>query len=232
MLGQLDAVYGDGAIFRGMKPLQWTLVALFVCAQPCAAQDSVSKFSLLLSPALFVPVSVAVQAGIQYKFLRRWSVVGEVAVPAFYPKDNGFEEIDYWRIGGEIKHKANGLRSSYGYFSLQGNYLFRKFTNRDAGIYESKDTTLSYASARIKSPVLSSALKIGLELPTGKRTFCDVFFGMGVRFAFNRYDAVNVVAIMPEERRGFALVPEPVWRYNYTVTHFHLAAGIRVGIRL
>src|SRR5687768_15289305 len=67
-------------------------------------QDSARKMSVLVSPALFVPVSVAAQLGLQARISKRLSLLFEGAYPTFTPKNTTYESIRYWRTGLEVKY--------------------------------------------------------------------------------------------------------------------------------
>jgi hypothetical protein len=194
-------------------------------------QDSTSKVSVVVSPAIFIPVSVAAQAGFNFQLSRRWSLLAEGAYPTFYPKDEVYEKIRYWRAGLELKYYFK-RRKSAKYISLQNNYLFRELTNEENGVYYTKTETYAYTNAVIKSPVLSSALKIGLEVPLGKRTYFDLFAGGGVRMIFTRYkpSSALLTSIKPNEQG--LLKFDDAWSYNYTLKRIHVTAGLRFGFRL
>ena len=217
---------------KGFVALTIFLPAFF-CSPKAATQDSTSRFSMLLSPALFIPVSVAVQGGMQYKAGKKWSVVIEAAFPTFYPKNTPYEKITYWRTGAEIRHWfGRKMRSSKKYLSLQTHYLYRKLADREQAFYYTKTQTFSYQNAVISTPVLSAALKLGAEVPAGKRTFVDAFIGLGPRFVFTRYNAQksSLTSLEPVRQQFFKF--DDAWLFNYTLTRIHFAAGLRFGIRL
>jgi hypothetical protein len=205
----------------------------FLCGHKSLGQDSASRFSVLFSPALFVPVSVAVQGGLQYRMSRRWSLLAEVAVPTFYPQNDAYEEIAYKRTGLELKYRASKFKSSKGYLSLQANYLFRTLIDREEGVVHRKNGEFIYEGATIKSPVLSNALKVGFEAPVSKRFFADAFVGMGLRIIFNKYESKHFRLTSAEPPKdNFDLLPEEGWRFDYTLTRFHFTGGVRLGLRL
>jgi hypothetical protein len=218
-----------------MKGLHTLIIFLsaIICGQKSFGQDSASRFSVVVSPALFAPVSVAVQGGIQYRVSNRFSLLTEVALPIFYPKSTDYEEIKYWRTGIEIKYRHAKLKPSKGYLSLQTNYLYRKLIDRDESIVHRKHGEFIYEGATIKSPVLSTAFKIGFEVPSGKHFFADAFIGMGARMIFNQYSSkiFRLTAIQPS-KGSLDFLPEEGWRFDYTLTRFHLTAGLRLGIKL
>ena len=196
-------------------------------------QDSTAGVSIIFSPALFVPVSVAAQVGLQYKLSKRWSFLGEIAIPTFYPQDDTYEEINYWRAGAEIKCRAGKMKSSHRYFSLQTTYLFRTLVDNDEGVVHRQTANYIYEGAAIKSPVVSGAVKMGFEAPLSKQFFADVFLGMGLRMIFNKYESKNFRLTSTEPpKNNFVLLPEEGWRFDYTLTRFHFTAGLRLRLRL
>ena len=215
--------------------MKWLLVFLnflFLLKAPSGfAQDSSSKLSVALSPALFVPVSVAVQGSLQLRLNSKWSLLAEGAYPTFYPQNTDYEKIRYWRAGFEIKRFVSNGESSR-YVSLQNNFLFRELTDNDNGTYYTKTETYAYNLAVIKSPVWSTALKYGAEVPLGKKTYVDLFAGAGIRMVFTKYNTETALltSILPEERSFLDF--DDAWLYNYTLLRLHLTAGFRFGIRL
>ena len=193
-------------------------------------QDSSSKVSFLFSPALLVPSTAAAQGGVQLRLGKRWSLLAEGAFPVFHPQNTDYEKVSYWRTGLEVKHYLS-MQKTVRYISLQNNFLFRELENGD-GVYYSRTQTFAYTNAVIKSPVLSSAIKLGLEVPLGRRIYFDLFTGAGLRWIFNKYktETALVTSIQPNKQDFFKY--DDAWAYNYTLTRIHLTAGLRFGIRL
>lgn len=200
-------------------------------AQKSFGQDTTSKVSVVLSPAIFIPVSVAAQAGVQFKLSDRWSLLVEGAYPTFYPKNTEYEKIRYWRTGLELKRYL-GRRKLSRYISLQTNYLFRKLTDEQDGLYYTKTQTFAYNKAVINSSVWASALKIGLEVPVGKKTYIDLFGGAGLRMIFNSYDTETALVTSIQPNKQTLLKFDDAWIYNYTLKRVHMTAGFRFGVRL
>ena len=215
---------------KGLLAFSVFLPALFFGCNALAQRSS--SFAVVVSPALFVPVSVAVQGGVQLKAGKKWQILTEAAFPAFYPKNTEYEEIKYWRTGLEVKYFIKGKSSSIRYFSLQNNYLFRELKDADQSFYYTRTQTFSYTNAVIQSPVLSSAFKMGVELPAGKRTFVDAFIGAGLRFIFTEYQAKTVLLTSTEPPKQNVLKFDDAWKNNYTLMRLHATAGMRFGYRL
>lgn len=226
----------DGFIFRGMKGLlaHFLFLTFFTGSYKGFAQDSLPKFTVMISPALFTPVSVALQGGVQYRLNKKWSMLMEAAYPTFYP-DNSFEEITYWRSGVELKLHAPKKEVRGRYYAIQANYLYRQLIQNDEGTVQRQDGVYRYDAATIHSPVLSLALKIGVELfSKNRKKFADVFLGAGARRLFNEYEAKNLRLTSldpPGESFGW-LLPDEGWTYDYPLTRFHFTAGVRFGWRL
>jgi hypothetical protein len=200
-------------------------------AQKSMGQDTSSKVAVVFSPALFVPVTVAAQAGVQFKLGKGWSLLAEGAYPGFYPDNTAYEKITYWRTGIEVKHYLAKRKASR-YVSLQNTFLFRELVNKGDGIYYTKTQTFAYSNAVIQSPVWASAIKIGLELPLGKRTYFDLFTGAGLRMIFTNYKSESALVTSIQPNKQSFLTFDNAWEYNYTLKRIHATAGIRFGFRL
>lgn len=198
------------------------------------AQDTASRFSLTVSPALFTPVSVAVQGGIQYRFSKRLSLLTEFAYPTFYP-DNEYEKITYWRSSIEVKLHTTNTKTKGRYYSIQGSYLYRTLLEENGSTVHQRDGEYRFDAATIQSPVVALALKAGMELRTNKgRAFADVFLGAGARRIFNNYTAQNLrlTSIDQTNDKLAWLIPDEGWRFGYQLTRFHFTAGVRFGLGL
>ena len=191
-----------------------------------------SRLSVLISPALFVPVTVAAQGGIQYRLNNRWSVLAEAAFPVFYPTNTEYEKIQYWRTGLELKYRQGTKDIATTYLSIQASYLFRELADNQQGFYYTSTRTFSYSNAVIHSPVLSSAVKLGLEVAAGKRVFADVFLGAGLRFIFNKYKTESALVTSIQPKRHDLFTFDNAWIYNGTLMRLHATAGLRIGFRL
>lgn len=200
-------------------------------AQRSFSGDTTSKVSAVLSPALFIPVSVAVQAGLKFRLNDRWSLLVEGAYPTFYPKNTEYEKIRYWRAGLEVKRYLARKKANR-YISIQSNYLFRQLTDEQDGLYYTKTQTYAYNNATVKSPVWASALKVGLEVPLGRKTYIDLFGGAGVRMIFNSYNTETALVTSIQPNKQTLLKFDDAWIYNYTLNRVHMTAGFRFGVRL
>lgn len=201
-------------------------------AQTAFGQDSAPKVAVVVSPALLMPVSVAAQAGLQFRLGKKISLLAEGAFPTFYPKNTPYERLRYWRTGLEARYAYRREASVHRYVAVQAAYLFRELTDKEQAFYYTKAQTFSYTNAVIHSPVLSSALKLGMELSPGRRFFVDAFLGGGVRWVFTSYTtkAPLVTSLEPKKQTLFTF--DDAWLYNYTLMRLHAVAGLRVGVRL
>lgn len=196
------------------------------------AQDTASKVAVVVSPALFVPVSVAVQAGLHVSISPRFNLVTEFAYPTFRPANTAYEKINYWRTGVELRYLYRHKPGLHRYVAAQISYLSRKLTDEGQAFYYTKTQTFSYTNAVIKSPVLALALKLGVEIPAGKRFFVDGFVGGGLRAIFTSYQTTNPLLTSLEPKQQTLLKFDDAWLYNYTLKRLHATAGLRLGWRL
>jgi hypothetical protein len=194
-------------------------------------QDTTSTLSVVVSPALLIPVTVAGQGGFQLRLGKRWSLLAEAAFPLYHPEDETYEKITYQRAGLELKFYLP-KRKFTRYIALQNSYLFRELTNKEDGTYYTKTQTFAYTNAVINSPVFATALKIGLELPVGKRSYFDLFTGAGIRTIFTSYKTETALVTSIEPNKQTILKFDDAWVYNYTLMRIHLTAGLRFGFRL
>ena len=207
---------------------------LFFQTQKGLAQDSASKLSVVVSPVLFTPVSVAVQAGLQFRLNRRSSFLAEAAYPTFYPQ-NDYEKIRYWRSSVEWKFYSLRPQRQGKYYAVQAAYLYRQLTDNNTGIVHFKNGEYSYDNAVIRSPVLSVAIIMGREFKNRNgRFFADVFGGIGLRHLFNKYTAKDLrLTSLTRQKDSFDwLLPDEGWRFGYELTRLHITGGVRFGVRL
>ncbi len=200
--------------------------------QPGFAQAPPRRFSVVVSPALLVPVTVAAQAGLQCRLSKRSALLLEAAVPTFQPDNTEYESTRSLRTGFEFKYFFKEKAGAANYFSIQSNYLFRELINRNGGNYFTRTETFAYGDAHISSPVLSMAIKRGVEIAAGKRLYVDAFGGIGLRMIFTEYDAKTALVTSSEPPRPKVYDYDGAWRYNYTLTRLHATAGVRLGFRL
>jgi hypothetical protein len=213
---------------------------LFVNLSAHAQQDSflLQRISVVISPALLSSYNIVagLQTGVQYRFNEKWSGVSEIAFPVQNSNSLRIESVRYLRIGAEIKRFGNNnMRRHKRYFSLQTRYAFRRWQEvSDDYYYERKilDSVVFYDKANIKTPVLSMALKLGLEFHLGRRFMIDWFSGAGARTIFTTYKKVEGARreLKPLRARGGFVISAV--DYNYTVTRFHYVSGFRLGYSL
>lgn len=208
------------------------LLSALIQTQEILGQDSPSKLAVVVSPVLFVPVSVAVQGGLCFRLGNRLGLLTEAAFPTFYPSNTVYEKIRYWRAAVELRYRYRQKASSRRYLALQTSYLHRSLHDADQAFYYTKTQTFSYANAVIRSPVLAAALKTGVELQAGKRIFVDAFLGLGLRFIITSYSTQGSLLTSLEPERQTLLSFDDAWLYNYTLKRLHAAAGLRIGFRL
>lgn len=203
-------------------------------AQKSLGQDSTSTVAATVSPALFTPVSVAVQAGFQFRMNKRCGLVIEGAYPTFYPRDE-YEKIYFWRGSVSWKFYTTRRRTGGKYYAVQAAYLHRELREDNGGVVHNKDGEYRYDAATIHSPVFSLAILAGAEINTrNRRFFADIFGGAGARRLFNRYTAKNLrLTSLDRPKESFDwLFPDEGWRFGYALTRLYLTAGVKFGVRL
>lgn len=205
---------------------------LLLHAKTAMGQDTASGVSVVVSPALFVPVTVAAQAGVYLPLGRRWRLLAEGAYPTFYPTNTEYEKLRYWRAGLEVRYVYGGRPAVRRYVAFQAAYLFRKLEDEGQAFFYTRTQTFSYSNAVILSPVLAPALKLGVELAAGKRIFFDAFVGGGVRFIFTSYTTKSPLVTSLEPKKQTLVSIDDAWLYNYTLKRLHGTAGLRLGVRL
>ncbi len=188
-------------------------------------------FSVLLSPALLRAPETqwGLQTGIAYRW-RNWSVGAEAALP-FRKSHIDYAKIKYIRLGMELKHYSYNEPLFKVYMSLQNNYAFRQMIDTNGNTYTSKNPpgVFRFSKASISSPIFSSALKFGAEVPITKNLFMDAFAGFGIRIVSTSYKNVENTTPGSFFRAIDCCTFIPVYRYEGTFTRLHITTGFRLG---
>jgi len=188
-------------------------------------------FSVLLSPALLRAPETqwGLQTGIAYQ-RPKWGVGAEAALP-FRKSHIDYATIKYLRVGLELKYYAYNDHSGKIYISLQNNYALRQMMDTNGNTYTSKRPlgVFRFSKASISSPIFSSALKFGAEVPITKNLFMDVFSGAGIRIVSTSYKNVENTTPGSLFRAIDCCTFIPVYRYEGTFTKLHLTTGFRLG---
>lgn len=210
------------------KSCPFVFACIFLLSGDLFSQEK--KFALTVSPAVLSFISLTPQVGAEYYFTDRWSLGTEFCYAAPRELKTNFDRTRLFRTGVELK-RFLATRRNRAYLSFQSAYTIRNMTDTDSGFFHMKTDGAKYRSADIHSPILSFAVKLGLQKSLGESFFLDIFFGMGSRTIFTRYDAENIIpAVIPERRGWYTIIPS--YQRNYTITTFHMPVGLKFGFRL
>ncbi len=196
-------------------------------------QPAIKKFDLLFSPAFLTVEKVAVQVGVDIPLTRNYTLLPEIAVSLPFRNDTEFEKVKIFRTSVELKRILKSRVHGNKYVSFQLSYKYRKLINTDGGEYEEKrrDSTFSYSSATVYSPVLGQLLKIGNHFNISNKTYIDIFMGAGIREVFTNYKTNGLRLVERFVPKHGAFPTNPSWQYNYTLVRFHGTIGFRFGIK-
>jgi hypothetical protein len=198
--------------------------------------DRHSKISIHVSPAMLnvSHLNPGYQLGMQARLSERWAVLSEVAFRLPFNNNTEFSNYKYVRIKSEVKkfitHKRTG---SSKYISLEGSYATRSFDRTNDYYFldreGSNDNTYYFDKAHIRTPLITLALKGGLESRLGDKAFLDVFAGVGIRNINTTYSQVeNLTVQQGEESHGFFVSSNFAYRFNRSITKQHLTLGLRL----
>ena len=202
---------------------------LFIMVTSNAQTEKKGSFALTATFPFLSAQSVGIQPGFAYNFNNSWQVITEIGVPLKRTTESDFEKFALLRVQTEVKYFGKNFRYKNSYVSLQAGYLFRNLANNDSGVYFHKQTyrekIIVYSSATATSPVLFSALKIGIENQLLKKYFLDWSFGIGVRSVKTSYKAMS-----KQERdiqaRGFGF--GNTWNVEGTFIRLHGVICLRL----
>lgn len=197
------------------------------------------KYALTLMPAFFPTDKAGLQPGFQFKLANHWSLMTEVSIPLVTITKNNeskYERTHFLKIASELKYYPE--KSVLGrFYSLQLGYSERNFTDKDSGWYHlvNANDWIGYRSLNIKSPVFFADLKWGREMVQWKKTFMDLFWGVGIRIIPTVYDTKGKYIAgqwsPPKDNFGW-FIPSSSWKYDETLIRPHFAFGFRLGRKL
>jgi hypothetical protein len=214
-------------------------LALFFClfhfCFTAFAQES--KWAISFTPTIVLNSSphYAVQTGIQYYINERLSILSEVTFPTSKNKDLSYKNSKYFRIKPELRYDFP--ESKWGlhtYAAFQLSYSYRKWDDQNGGYYFDKklysDSSVSYSSASVKSPIITSSIQIGQIFSLSNHFFMDIFMGLGARSIFTNYSDVQNPSKQPYFNipRCKPPAPDPAYWVNGTVIRFHSNLGFRI----
>lgn len=172
------------------------------------------------------------QPGVQI-WLQHWSVLAQLAFPVSKPTE--FASRHYLRTSLEVKRYFKIRASDMApYLSLEGTYAQRSFVDTNGGAYFKGPmrSRYSYSNAAIRSPIVTGAVKGGLEVELGRRFFIDVFAGAGVRSINTTYNQVRDEASDPYSWIEVFHGPRSAYRYEGQLVKLHGTIGFRLGYTL
>jgi hypothetical protein len=189
------------------------------------------KYAITMSAIIF-PYKAGIQPGVQVRLGKRFGLMSDLGVTFSGRGNNQYGKMHFFKLASELKyypgHSVNGR-----YFSLQAGYMHREFQANDSGWYWRKDSSNAsgYTSARINSPLLFTAVKLGREMKIGERFLLDVFLGIGARYIRTNYDAKNVYTMgrFADKRDTIFDWAGYSWEHEGNQVKFHATAGLRIG---
>jgi hypothetical protein len=188
-----------------------------------------TNISTIFSPTILsAPLPhIGIQGGVQYQN-RQWGYLGEVSIPLY--KRSDFTQIEYFRIGAEVKKYLHSKPHVDDYISLHTSFAHRSFINPYGGSYymRNRDSSYNFSSAKISSPALSATLRIGQQFRMGRTAWFDMFAGAGVRTLFTQYRNVQGLNVSEAPRDMFPTQ----YMYNFNSVYLNLEIGFRIGFKL
>jgi hypothetical protein len=217
-----------------------TFFCLFFCL--CVIDETFSqnqsntidqKYGITMS-AVFFPYKAGFQPGFQVKLGKRLGLISDFGFTLSNKGNNQYDEMHFFKLASELKYYSrHSVTGSY--FSFQAGYVHREFQAKDSGWFWREDSSdaSGYSSARINSPLLFTAIKLGREMRFGKKFFLDVFLGIGARYIRTNYDAENVYTMgrFADKRDNIFELAGYSWEHEGGQVKLHVTAGARVGIR-
>jgi len=212
------------------------LLVLFVFTGLYNVKAQDHHWSITFTPALAGTTSLqyGIQPGAIYQFNKRWELLTEFTfVPSLYT-DSSTVNPSYFRIKPEIRYMLTKAQLPKWYVGLQLSYVFRKWDDANSGSYFEEalfeDSSITYSSAKIKSPVFSASAQTGVIFRITKRFNIDLFMGWGVRSINTSYSEVANKGKIQSARPNCKIIfsPDPAYWVNGTITRVHFNSGLRI----
>jgi hypothetical protein len=180
-------------------------------------------------------VNIGIQPGIYWRLNERFSGVTEITFRTGKRADKDSEAVDkkYLRIQQELRYHFKRKKNKGDWYTgLRLAYAQRQFADINSGFYATgnpgSDKGFYYDQARIKSPVFSSSLQLGIIIHGKKKIAADLFAGIGARFIRTTYsDAVNL-APGTRTRPSGSPVFYASYDFNGAAVWLHANAGVRL----
>ena len=203
-----------------------------------ARAGRIDKWAVAFTPtaAVLWPLpGWAIQPGVECRLGERLSLLTDLTMVAFQKKDSSVTNRKYFRIKPELRWNFEKRNRWLGnYIGLQMSYAYRKWNDLSGGSYfvdRFDDSSITYTSATITSPILTSSIQMGTILNLGEHFSVDLFWGMGTRTIFTNYTDVQNPAKVYAVRSTCMMIPiafPPAYRIDRTITRFHMNTGLRV----
>jgi hypothetical protein len=191
-------------------------------------------WAVTLTGAL-IPISqpgLGIQPGVEYRLNDRYSLLGEVTIPANKKNSKDSSELNkkYFRVKTELRYSfLSKSKTSHLYTGFQVSRASRQFINQNSFYLDNKSTDSGYYynKASVNSPITTVSIQFGTIL-SKKRFAVDLFAGVGARFIHtaisNIENPVRSAIRTPDSGLSFTAS----YCYAGNVTLFHLNGGIRL----
>ncbi|MEO5561845.1 MAG: DUF3575 domain-containing protein [Chitinophagaceae bacterium] len=195
------------------------------------------KWGVSFTPAVVPAPSInyAFQAGVEYRFTEKLSLLTEFAFVPHYSNSQRAADRKYFRIKPELRYIFHHEKQRFQeYFALQVSYAFRHFRDIDGGSYfdgNRVDTiATTFTGAIVNSPISTACIQYGVDFLAASNLYIELFTALGVRNINTKYDSVINPAIAPHyiTRDKIFLVPDPAWQYNTSVYRAQFNLGVRL----
>lgn len=213
------------------------VVILLIFSTSILAQkaEEEKKWSASITGAIIpLPeINVGIQPGLAYQFNDRYALSTEVTIRLGNKDDKNLEAINkqYFRVQPELRYYLKSKkRKRKDYTGLRLSYASRKFEDITKGFYANKfpgNNGIFYDRAKINSPVFTTSIQYGTDLPINKNFSFDFFLGMGIRSIRTTYtDVINPIpGVRSRPADGPSLYAS--YSYNGKVLWFHFNSGFR-----
>jgi hypothetical protein len=190
------------------------------------------KYAITMSTVIF-PYKLGIQPGFQVRLGKRLGLVSDFGFALSNRGNNMYNEMHFFKLASELKYYS-GKSVTGNYFSFQAGYVYREFQAKDSGWFwrEGSSDASGYSSARINSPVLFTAIKLGRERRFREKIFADVFLGIGARYIRTSYEVRDIHSIhLGGAGDSIFEIAGYSWEHEGDQVKLHTTAGLRVGIR-
>ena len=194
-----------------------------------------SEWGVTFTPAIVHTTSynAGVQLGGEYRFSNRLGLLTEFTVAIKREPDASYPEQRFFRVKPELRYFISKRKKHAGpYAGLQLSYSSRSWKVMDGSYFEDEiyeDSAITFQSAFVRSPVISSSAQLGTLVKLGEHFCLDFFLGIGARVIHTTYSDVQNTGkfySLPPKCK-IMISPDPAWWVNGTITRVHFNTGIR-----